>query len=1449
MRKSKKLVRGLSMAMAASMIVSSSGMPALAAAESAVPGVTVEAEMDTTKENQDTEVQEEEEQSSEEQTEKDQVVEEQTEEDTEAPDEEAQVQTASEIIDEKSDNLGNLRAANADVAVIQNTINNLIGTVDVQLTGTKNLPTELLADVLKKVSDIGYGSFEFDDPTTALTTAATTVDISFVSGFAPTKDGFSVDGDKVDDTTGFTISVNVKGVNLTASDLSSKFAAVDGYGFVTQLTDSGNETSTLLGSDISALEGKLNTALGVASGFTLAFQKGDAVIEENTKSVPVVVTFADPAKDYYAAGSDWTVNEDKSITTVINVPITVNKANVKVTDDMVLDELKTNLGLSTGISKANISLGEATYDINASTVEDYFTLPTSKYGTWEFDSPAKVGVADTTAAIKFTYDVQLNDKGYESAVSSAVTSAFNAKIKINKYEIKRGVDYQLPTGYDKDTAVFGNTLGDVTRTYSDSSYDESANDYVTIDWESTAKAADLELGTKEYPYEINLKDKANVKFADEEDTVEKLSKTMSITVANPTAVVKVAGAANTSQGTDVTLTANADVSTGDIAANSSDWTVAYKWYKVVNGNKTEISGATAKTYKASAAVLGKTTYVCDVTLEYKGSSTDAYGAFDGKTVYTSNEAVVNVSAISFTGLTSNMSGGTALTYNSIDTNAAKLEATFELGDSSVDVGYKAGTYEWSYKKTKDSGNAPIADSKSVIIKNGTIPEDGKLTCNVPIDLTAGTYEFVVSANASNGTLTDDTVSAPITVEVKKAEIKTPAFPSAKAAAAYGQTLADVEFDLDTVSSADVKNNGKFTWQDEKTELNTVGENQPMTAVYTLNDPENYEITGNVSSKTGTVNVTVNKADLVFTAKNIEITTADKLPETEAAVEGLVGKDTLTKLGIVVNAEYAQDVDTTKPGTYDIAVKLTNNIGDEVKETDNYNLKTVNGTLTVKAVEVTEIKLNKSSMEFDTIGAADALKATVAPDNAVDKTVTYTSSNTNAATVDADGIVRAVGNGTAVITAKAGNATAACNVKVSQKASQITISDNAVTFNKVGDTKKLTVSAAPSNADLSIAKWSSSNSNVASVDAGGTVKAVADGTAVITVEVGNVKATSTITVVTKTTGLTLSTSSVVFDKIGDTRTVTASVTPANSSSVTWSTSNGNVATVSAGGVITAIGNGTAVITAKAGDISKTVNVTVNQKATGLTLSTSKVSFDKIGATKTVTASVTPANSANVAWSTSNSKVATVSASGVIKAVGNGTATITAKAGDLTKTVSVKVSQKTSKVSITYKKTTVSGTVKVTKGKSYNFDSVVTPTNASKENAKVTWKTSNKKIATVSSTGTVKVKGKGTVTITATTADGKKASVKLKASTATVKATKVKVTGSKTMKVKGKQTLKVTVSPVTVSNSKVKWTTSNKKIATVNSKGVVTARKAGTVKITATSRDGSGKKSTITIKIKK
>ena len=165
---------------------------------------------------------------------------------------------------------------------------------------------------------------------------------------------------------------------------------------------------------------------------------------------------------------------------------------------------------------------------------------------------------------------------------------------------------------------------------------------------------------------------------------------------------------------------------------------------------------------------------------------------------------------------------------------------------------------------------------------------------------------------------------------------------------------------------------------------------------------------------------------------------------------------------------------------------------------------------------------------------------------------------------------------------------------------------------------------------------------------------------------------------------------------------------------------------------------------------------------------------------------------------------------------------------------------------------SATKIVAYGKSVQLKTIVTPAKAA--NKAVTWKSSNTKYATVSSTGKVTTKkaGRGkTVTLTATAKDGSKVSGKYTIKIAKGIVTKIKITGASSVKNGKTVALKAKITATAGAYKTLTWTSSNTKYATVSSAGKVTAKKAGKgkkVKITAKAKDGSGKYGTITIKIK-
>ena len=165
------------------------------------------------------------------------------------------------------------------------------------------------------------------------------------------------------------------------------------------------------------------------------------------------------------------------------------------------------------------------------------------------------------------------------------------------------------------------------------------------------------------------------------------------------------------------------------------------------------------------------------------------------------------------------------------------------------------------------------------------------------------------------------------------------------------------------------------------------------------------------------------------------------------------------------------------------------------------------------VEVVSIELNETTLTL-AIDSSFVLTATVKPDNATDKTVTWTSGNPLVARVE-NGIVTAVAEGTAIITATAGGKTETCEVTVEPnvvivEVESITLVPDRITLNTVGEKRQLNAIILPSGLNPAIT-WSSSNNFVASVNNNGMVTAEYSGTAIITATAGGKSATCEVTV--------------------------------------------------------------------------------------------------------------------------------------------------------------------------------------------------------------------------------------------------------------------------------------------------------------------------------------------------
>lgn len=248
--------------------------------------------------------------------------------------------------------------------------------------------------------------------------------------------------------------------------------------------------------------------------------------------------------------------------------------------------------------------------------------------------------------------------------------------------------------------------------------------------------------------------------------------------------------------------------------------------------------------------------------------------------------------------------------------------------------------------------------------------------------------------------------------------------------------------------------------------------------------------------------------------------------------------------------------------------------------------------TPSVVAVESIALNKTELSLE-LGGTETLTVTVKPDNATDKTVTWSTSNAEVATV-AKGKVTAVKEGEAIITAKAGEKSATCKVTVKNgvvAVESITLDKTSLSLTK-GQTETLTATVAPENATDKTVTWSTSDATMASVNQNGLVTALKSGKVTILAKAGEPSATCEVNITTPVQSVSLNASSLDLE-VDQTFTLVATINPsdADDQMVEWSTSSTSVASV-VNGLVTARAEGQATITAKVGGKTATCKITVN-----------------------------------------------------------------------------------------------------------------------------------------------------------------------------------------------------------------------------------------------------------------
>ena len=419
------------------------------------------------------------------------------------------------------------------------------------------------------------------------------------------------------------------------------------------------------------------------------------------------------------------------------------------------------------------------------------------------------------------------------------------------------------------------------------------------------------------------------------------------------------------------------------------------------------------------------------------------------------------------------------------------------------------------------------------------------------------------------------------------------------------------------------------------------------------------------------------------------------------------------------------------------------------------------------VPATWMQISAGTLKLPT-GETYQITANLLPENATDQTVTWTSSDSTVATVDKTGLVTAVKSGEATITASAegGSLTLTCDVTVIPRAESVTLDTKTQIVGK-GNSVVLNATVNPSDAWDQRVTWSSSDKKIATVNSSGVVTGVKEGTADITVTTVDGGLTDTCTVTVQA----LYISSDLFDagtkrytipadkglRKGDKLILRATSAPAGTSdSYTWASSNVDVISLgdSTSNECEAVLNdsGKVRITLSNADypeISTYVDLTVNLyvPATWMQISAGTLRLPA-GDTYQITAKLLPkdATDPTVTWTSSDPEVAEVDQTGLVTAVKSGDATITASAegGSLTLTCEVTVIPRAESVTLDTKTKTLK------EGDSFVLNATVSPSDAWDQ--RITWSSSDKRIAKVNSDGLVTGVKEGTADITVTTVDG-------------------------------------------------------------------------------------------------
>ena len=507
---------------------------------------------------------------------------------------------------------------------------------------------------------------------------------------------------------------------------------------------------------------------------------------------------------------------------------------------------------------------------------------------------------------------------------------------------------------------------------------------------------------------------------------------------------------------------------------------------------------------------------------------------------------------------------------------------------------------------------------------------------------------------------------------------------------------------------------------------------------------------------------------------------------------------------------------------------------------------------------TTIQLSPESGVLTALGATLRLGAVVLDQDGntmADAPVLWSSSAGSVASVDAVGLVTALGNGSSNITAASGSATATALITVEQQVVSVALTPPAATMDE-GQSVQLVAAVNDANArpvTNATITWTSSNPLVAVPDGTGLVQGLTAGSATISATAGGVTGVSRVTVqALQPQTVVVSPPSSNMRSLGETIQLSAAVYDRNrreisDAEVSWFSSDGAVATVDGSGRVTSQRNGTVTISARAGTATGTASVTVAQVVTTITVVPAQYTLN-VGETARFVATARDANNRNVAnasltWISQRPSVARVDASGLVTGVAPGTAPVTVSSadGDVTQTMIVTVEgTPVSTITVTPSEATlftIGGTVQLSaEGRNAQGELV--------SNLSPTWSSGNTTVATVATNGLVTARALGSATISArigSVTGTARITVSRPVSTVTVAPATASVVVGDSVQLTG--TARDASNRLLVGVT-FNWSSSNTAVATAGAGGWVRGVAAGTATITA---EANGRTATATVTV--